>query len=265
MPTIRPASMRLRVFALYTATICSLMHGVVQTAWAQPVLLPDGRIVLPPPPAASSPAQEADKQAFENTRKLKGSPRWQLALDDADLSPQHIVRDFSCAAGFALIPDRLPALLALLNTLSDPLEQRVTEEKNFWHRPRPFIGNTQDICTPDARVNMANSFAYPSGHTTWGWMAASILASALPDRASQIMQRGRVFGESRIVCGVHWKSDVQAGYMNGSTMFAALQEQPWFIKQMAAVRSELEKLQAHPSTPDATTCAVEREAATNTY
>jgi acid phosphatase (class A) len=241
------------------------MHGLPQTAWAQPALLPDGRTVLPPPPAAGSLAQEADRQAFENTRALRGSPRWQLAHDDADLTPQHIIRDFSCAAGFALIPDRLPALLRLLNSLDEPLEQRVTEEKNLWHRTRPFVGTTQDICTPDARAKLTNSFAYPSGHTTWGWMTASILASALPDRASQIMQRGRVFGESRIVCGVHWKSDVQAGYINGSTMFAALQAQPWFTEQMAAVRHELENMQAHPSAPDATTCAIEREAATNTY
>lgn len=257
--------MRLRVLTLCAITACTVIHGLSQTAGAQPTLLPDGRTVLPPPPAAGSLAQEADRQAFENTRALRGSQRWQLAHDDADLTPQHIIRDFSCAAGFALIPDRLPALLRLLNSLAEPLEQRVTEEKNFWHRTRPFVGTTQEICTPDARAKLTDSFAYPSGHTTWGWMTASILASALPDRASQIMQRGRVFGESRIVCGVHWKSDVQAGYINGSTMFATLQAQPWFTEQMAAVRHELENLQAHPSAPDATTCAIEREAATNTY
>lgn len=258
--------MRLRAFALCTVTACALLHGgLVQITWAQPAPLPDGRTVLPPPPTAGSLAQEADRQAFEATRALRGSPRWQLAHDDADLSPQHIIRDFSCAAGFALIPDRLPALLTLLNALAKPLEQRVTEEKNFWHRTRPFVGTTQDICTPDARTRLTSSFAYPSGHTTWGWMVASILASALPERASQIMQRGRVFGESRIVCGVHWKSDVQAGYINGSTMFAALQAQPWFTQQVAAIRNELEQLQTHPDAPDAATCAIEHEAATNAY
>ncbi|MCP1243425.1 phosphatase PAP2 family protein [Acetobacter lambici] len=257
--------MRQRVLALCAATLCALVPALPQTTLAEPAILPDGRSILSPPPAPGSHAQEADMQAFANTRALRGSKRWQLAHSDADLHPQRVIGDFSCAAGFTLNADKLPALLSLLNTLAEPLEQRVMEEKNFWHRPRPFVGTNQDICTPDARAKLTDSFAYPSGHTTWGWLTASILASALPERATEIMQRGRIFGESRIVCGVHWKSDVQAGYMNGSAMFAALQAQPWFVKKMAAVRSELETLQSHPIPPDATTCAVEHEAAADTF
>lgn len=253
------------VFVLCAATLCAAMPALPQSGLAQTVLLPDGRDFLPPPPPAGSHAQQADSQAFAGTRALRGGSRWQLAHNDADLKPQHVINDFSCAAGFALNADRLPALLDLLHTLSGPVEQRVTEEKNFWHRPRPFVGNQQDICTPDARTKLETSYAYPSGHTTWGWITASILASALPERASQIMQRARIFGESRIVCGVHWKSDVQAGYMNGAALFAALQGQPWFAEKMAAVRTELQTLQAHSTQADATICAVEHAAAADIF
>ncbi|OUJ12703.1 acid phosphatase [Acetobacter okinawensis] len=257
--------MRHGLFAFCAATLCLALPALPQPCAAQTALLPDGRNFLPPPPPAGSHAQEADVQAFENTRALIGSSRWQLAHNDADLTPQHVISDFSCAAGFTLRADRLPALLDLLKTLAQPTEQRVTEEKNFWHRPRPFVGNQQDICTPDARSKLQTSFSYPSGHTTWGWMTASILASALPERASEIMQRARIFGESRIVCGVHWKSDVQAGYMNGAAMFAALQAQPWFVEKMTAVRAELQALQAHPTQPDATTCTTEQKAAADIF
>ncbi len=257
--------MRHRVSALCAVALCVAMPGLPQAGHAQTTLLPDGRAFLPPPPPAGSYAQQADRQAIEATRALNGTPRWQLAHNDAELKPQHLINDFSCAAGFTLSADRLPALLDLLHTLAAPVEQRVTEEKNFWHRPRPFVGNHQDICTPDARAKLENSFAYPSGHTTWGWITASILASALPERASQIMQRARVFGESRIVCGVHWKSDVQAGYMNGGALFAALQEQPWFMEKMKTVRAELQTLQTRSAQPDASTCAVEHAAAADVF
>lgn len=258
-------TMRHGIFVFCATTLCLAAPTLAQTCAAQTAVLPDGRAFLPPPPSAGSHALEADIQAFESTRTLQGGSRWQLARNDADLKPQNLIGDFSCAAGFRLSADRLPALLDLLNTLAKPTEQRVTEEKNFWHRPRPFVGNQQNICTPDDRTRLQTSFAYPSGHTTWGWMTGSILASALPERASQIMQRARIFGESRIVCGVHWKSDVQAGYMNGAAMFATLQAQPWFVEKMAAVRAELQTLQTHPAQPDATTCAMEQGAATNTY
>lgn len=226
---------------------------------AEQILLPDGRIFLPQPPVDNSYAQAADIQAFEKTRILKDSSRWQLAQNDADLKPEHVIDDFSCAAGFRILPNDVPTLISVLDLIEKPLELRITEEKDNWQRKRPFIGKNKSICTPDAN-KLSASFSYPSGHTTWGWLVASILSSALPDRSTYIMQRGRVFGESRIVCGVHWKSDVQAGYMNGGAMFAALQEQPWFAEKMKIIRKELqgERLKAMPL--NNTTCSIEHEA-----
>lgn len=256
--------MRCRAPILLTMLICSDALILPHVGQAAPIMLPDGRTFLPPPPAAKSHAQEADIQAFESTRALKNSNRWKLAYNDAYLKPEHVISDFSCAAGFKLLPNKLPTLVAVLSALRSPLEQRITEEKNNWQRQRPFVGTSQPICTPGAD-KLASSFSYPSGHTTWGWLVASILASALPERSSQIMQRGRIFGESRIVCGVHWKSDVQAGYMNGSAMFASIQEQPWFVEKMDSIRKELQDARLKATAVENTTCAVEREASQESF
>lgn len=256
--------MRRRAPILLTMLICSDALILPQVGQAAPIVLPDGRAFLPPPPATKSHAQEADIQAFENTRALKNSNRWRLAYNDADLKPEHIISDFSCAAGFKLLPSELPALVAVLSALASPLEQRITEEKKNWQRQRPFVGTNQPICTPDAD-KLAASFSYPSGHTTWGWLVASILGSALPERSSQIMQRGRIFGESRIVCGVHWKSDVQAGYMNGSAMFAAIQGQPWFAEKMDLIRKELQNARVKATPAESATCALEHEASQESF
>nr|WP_244176771.1 phosphatase PAP2 family protein [Acetobacter pomorum] len=247
------------------AFFCAASLTLISTFWgsaaqAQQFTLPDGRAFLPPPPQAEEPAQQADLRAFEKTRGLKDKARWKLAQNDANLNPSHIIKDFSCAAGFTLDPAKLPAMVNLLTSLAQPVEQDVSNEKDFWKRRRPFVGTDKDICTEHSD-GLDNSYAYPSGHTTWGWLTASILSSVLPDRATQIMQRGRIFGESRIVCGVHWKSDVQAGYMNGSAMFAALQEQPKFTQQMTKIRQEIQALRNDNVAPDAKTCAVEHEAA----
>lgn len=251
--------------AIFYAVSLSLAHSLFgYSAQAQQFSLPDGRSFLPPPPQAEEPAQQADLRAFEKTRGLKDKARWKLAQNDANLNPSHIIKDFSCAAGFALDPVKLPAMVNLLTSLTQPVEQDVSNEKDFWKRRRPFVGTNKDICTAHSD-GLDNSYAYPSGHTTWGWLTASILASALPDRATQIMQRGRIFGESRIVCGVHWKSDVQAGYMNGSAMFAALQAQPAFTRQIAKVRHELLALRDAKTEPDAKTCTVEQQAAQDAF
>ncbi|ATI13183.1 MULTISPECIES: phosphatase PAP2 family protein [Acetobacter] len=251
--------------AVFYAVSLSLAHTFFgHTAQAQQFTLPDGRAFLPPPPRAEEPAQQADLRAFEKTRGLKDKARWKLAQNDANLNPDHVIKDFSCAAGFNLDPAKLPAMVDLLTSLAQPVEQDVSNEKDFWKRRRPFVGTDKDICTAHSD-GLDHSYAYPSGHTTWGWLTASILASALPDRATQIMQRGRIFGESRIVCGVHWKSDVQAGYMNGSAMFATLQEQPAFTQKMAKVRQELLALRNAKTEPDTKTCAVEQQAAQDIF
>ncbi|WP_354860032.1 acid phosphatase [Acetobacter fabarum] len=249
---------------LLTMLICGDTLIPLQVGHAATIMLPDGRGFLPPPPVIKSHAQEADIQAFESTRALKNSNRWKLAHNDADLDPEHMIGDFSCAAGFKLLPSELPTLVAVLNALEKPLEQRITEEKENWRRQRPFVGTSQPVCTPDAD-KLASSFSYPSGHTTWGWLVASILSSAMPERSSQIMQRGRIFGESRIVCGVHWKSDVQAGYMNGSAMFAAIQEQPWFAEKMDSIRKELQNARVKATPAESATCVLEHEASQEAF
>ena len=55
---------------------------------------------------------------------------------------------------------------------------------------------------------------------TW----ALILAALVPEKATPILVRGRAYGESRIVCGVHWLSDVVAGRLTGTAVFAALMD-----------------------------------------
>ncbi|WP_415498694.1 acid phosphatase [Acetobacter syzygii] len=253
-----------RALPLLTILMCADVFIPPQIVHAEQIQLPDGRAFLPPPPATNSHAQEADIQAYENSRSLQNSRRWKLATNDADLKPDHIIHDFSCAVGFQISPSEVPTLITVLDTLEKPLEQRITEEKKNWQRMRPFVGKNQAICTPDAD-KLSASFSYPSGHTTWGWLVASILSSALPERSTQIMQRGRVFGESRIVCGVHWKSDVQAGYMNGGAMFAALQEQPWFAEKMVSIHKELQAARLKAMPVDNATCTIEHEAAQESF
>jgi acid phosphatase (class A) len=46
--------------------------------------------------------------------------------------------------------------------------------------------------------------SYPSGHTAIGLAWALILCELFPENANLILDRGRAFGESRVVCNVHW-------------------------------------------------------------
>ena len=121
---------------------------------------------------------------------------------------------------------------------------------------RPYLNDDLPICEPKT-AHLAANGDYPSGHTTSGWSAALILAELIPDRATQILQRGREYGESRYICGSHSRSAVEAGFMAGSVLVATLHTSPAFRRDMDAARTELAR--AASKAPDATRCRASLE------
>jgi acid phosphatase (class A) len=53
------------------------------------------------------------------------------------------------------------------------------------------------------------------------------------------MKRGYEFGQSRVVCRVHYPSDVSAGYLVGSIMFSQLQTSPEFQQEIKLAQQEI--------------------------
>ncbi|GBR70185.1 acid phosphatase [Gluconobacter kanchanaburiensis] len=252
---------RLSVALLLCATVLSACApSISHTASVIPdAAAPDERLVLAPPPAPNSAAQIDDDRVFRATRALKDTPRWTLAQNDADLEPAHVVRDFSCAVGFDIDLAKAPHLSRVLERIRHAVGHRTSEVKKYWHRTRPFVGTDLPICTPAEGLGLHSS--YPSGHTTAGYGMALLLAHLMPEHAATILQRGRVFGESRVVCGVHWKSDVQAGYLNASSLMDTLMALPELQDDLSAARRELLAMQKTAPAPAAGQCAVEQDAA----
>jgi hypothetical protein len=60
-------------------------------------------------------------------------------------------------------------------------------------------------------MKLINSPSYPSGHTTYGYTGALILAMLVPERYQQMMVRAAEYGNDRIIVGAHYAMDVLAG------------------------------------------------------
>ena len=71
---------------------------------------------------------------------------------------------------------------------------------------------------------------------------AVVLAVALPSKAHAIMARADDYAESRLVCGVHFRSDVTAGRILGEEMGRSLLAKPAFRAEEAAAADELRGL-----------------------
>ncbi|MET0257610.1 MAG: phosphatase PAP2 family protein, partial [Methylobacterium sp.] len=222
---------------------------------------PDTLAILPPPPGGHSASEAADRAIFNITRAYAGTPRWELATNDVAEGAAALLEDFSCVLGQRLEPARVPNLITLLERSRLDLVRAVRQPKRHYRRLRPFVGNELPICV--ARdPNLADSFSYPSGHATQGWAYALIMASLLPEKATPFLVRGRLYGESRVICGVHWLSDVVAARTNASIVFAALMSDAGFRGDFDRARGELSKaLTTGGAKPDAAICAREDAAA----
>ena len=92
---------------------------------------------------------------------------------------------------------------------------------------------------------MRDNGSYPSGHSTIGFgLAPLIFAGMFPDRQDEFLAGGMDFGYSRVIRGVHWQSDVEAGRLSAAALVNALRDHPEFQEAVARSKAELEALAA---------------------
>ncbi|MBB3835910.1 acid phosphatase (class A) [Xanthomonas arboricola] len=206
--------------------------------------LPDSLRLVPPPPQDGSAALANDEAVAKAMLALRGTPRWDLAAQDAVLGFPAAASNFSCALGVQIDPASTPHLLRLLERSMRDASTSTSASKARYQRPRPFMRNDQPMCTPADDAALRKNGSYPSGHTAIGWTWGLILSEIAPTHRDALLARGRAFGDSRLVCNVHWQSDVIQGRMLGAATVAALHDNPAFEKDLTAARREIEKAQA---------------------
>lgn len=221
--------------------------------------LPDSLALLPPPPAEGSPRAAADLETYRATRALRDTPRWRLATQDAELRFPAAAATFQCALGAPVTAERTPHLnMVLRRTLADA-GLATYRAKDHYNRTRPFVAMKESSCSAAEEPRLVKDGSYPSGHAALGWAWGLVLASVAPERADALLQRAYAFGQSRVICGVHWQSDVEAGRLVAAATVARLHADPVFRAQMAAAGEEVTR-GLSKNAPAQASCAAEAAA-----
>jgi acid phosphatase (class A) len=209
-----------------------------------PNALPNSLALLPPPPAEGSTAFSLDEEIYRKTRALRGTPRWALATEDANLMFPQAAGTFSCALNAPITQEETPHLYVLLRRTLTDAGLSTYSAKDHYNRPRPFAVLNETSCTPDQEKHLRTNGSYPSGHTAIGWAWALILCEIDPEHTDAILARGLAFGQSRVICGVHWESDVIEGRLVGAGAVARLHADPAFRADLEAAKAELAAVRA---------------------
>ncbi len=195
--------------------------------------------LLPPPPAENTMRYAYDVEQYEWGKSMRDTPRGKMAVEDADLGRGWIERTFNDAFGVEISREKTPEIYNLVYTTGgDAGHLAVGDAKDFYMRRRPFMVFEEQSATPDHEEGLRKNGSYPSGHTSMGWTVALILAELNPDRQLEILQRGYEFGQSRVIVGAHFQSDVDMGRIVGSGLVARLHADPEFRARLTRARAE---------------------------
>jgi hypothetical protein len=211
------------------------LPGAPARGYLAPEARPDLTKVLAPPPAPGSPRAIADAAIFDQTRGLKGTPRWDLAADDVK---GHFYDHYAAALGVRLDPAKAPILTALLERAGED-RSVVGLAKTYWGTQRPYVGKDAAPVCETKRPDLTANPDYPSGHAAHGEHIALILAELAPSRADALYARGREYAESRYICGSHTVSAAEAGLQTGAVIYAAEHRSDVFRRDMDMARAEV--------------------------
>jgi acid phosphatase (class A) len=193
-----------------------------------------GRI-LPPPPAAGSAQERAELDELLRIQATRTPAEVDRAQKDAEVSIFRFADALGNPSGFTRA--NLPLTLRLFHDVTVDESAVSSAAKREFARPRPFTVEPR----LDPIIARPPSASYPSGHSTWAYVTALVLADMVPERRAQLLARADEFAHNRSVAGVHYPSDVEAGHLAGTTLAAMLFVCGPFEKEEAAARPELRK------------------------
>ena len=201
--------------------------------------LPNMVNFLPPPPEFESARFAADEtQYLWGIRQRQDEERAAMAIRDAVYGMQTIIQEFCPILGLEITKDDTPELYTLLQDVGATCDSISNRAKEKYMRTRPFVYYNQQTLVPEQAESHINNGSYTSGHTVLGWTMALLLSDINPTVADALLARGYEYGQSRVIAGYHWQSDVDAGRLGGSVLYAKLQGNERFREQLVKAQQE---------------------------
>lgn len=189
-------------------------------------------LIIGPPPQMGTKEQAEDLAAVHKIHDSASPELVKFAQDDA--RSQNIFL-FKTIFGPGFNAQALPLTAALGSKLvRDAGIENGILKAHFQHkRPYQMDATLPSFCGTDT------SFSYPSGHSMAAYLLAYAMTEVAPEKSQEIMARADQFAEHRVVCGVHFYTDIHAGKLVSLEMFGYMQSNPAFQHDVEAARAEI--------------------------
>ena len=188
---------------------------------------------LPAPPADGSSQAVAELAELKQIEATRTSPDLIQATDDDKTKNVTI---FAVAIGPAFDPKALPATAKLFADIRADEKTAADQAKDVFKRNRPWI---VDPTALSCFQEDGPQTSYPSGHSTMGYAMATVLVGLVPEKADAITARADQYAHNRMVCEMHFRTDIEAGHAFGSALAKDMAQSSVFKAEYDAAAAEL--------------------------
>ena len=226
--------------------ICFSFSASAQDSYAPYIpqdRMPDVVQCVPAPP--EDPSTDFDHDILRymwGKQQRKDTVRLQMAVRDAIWNMDTTLAILGEHFGLEVSKAGTPAIYEVLTRGTKTIEDIRFKPKAHYFRIRPFAYFKEPSIFPQDDEWLATEGSYPSGHTIRAWACALLMAQINPECAEAVFGRAWLSGESRVISGCHWQSDVDASRPVASIGYAYLQSSEEFQRQMAAAQKEFRRL-----------------------
>jgi acid phosphatase (class A) len=203
------------------------------------------RFAPPAAPDAADTRRELDELLALQQARTPG----EVAAARADRKTE--VSRFYGALGLdAQAPPKLPRTQKLAQRVEDDVRIYVRAAKDHFRRLRPYeIEPRLEPCIADVKGDLS----YPSGHAAFAWAMAGLLSDLVPERREALAARAAEFSRQRLVCGVHFPSDLAAGRLAAGWVLQSIRKEREYASEAAAAAAEVREAlglpMARPASP----------------
>ena len=207
--------------------------------------LPNALNFYPAPPETTSVQFMYDISQYMWGKSVRAdSARAALAIAQAETDLDVMVQMFSEPFGMEISAKKTPAIMNLIERGIATLRQVGRAPKKHYMRRRPFDRFNEPTLVPKDEESLRKNGSYPSGHTILAWSMALLLVEVNPAAQDALLKYAYEWGQSRVIAGFHWQSDVDASKVLVSGAFASLHADETFLADMRKARAEFKKLNA---------------------
>jgi acid phosphatase (class A) len=204
--------------------------------------MPNGVVFLPSPPDTTSILFISDYAQYMWGKTIRNTERGQEAIDHVVTSVSEMAALFSKPFGMTISRETTPAIYKMLLKAIPTLRLSAVHPKETYMRKRPYVRMNETTPVPQEEEELRNSGSYPSGHAIRGWGMALLLAEINPAAQDALLKLGYEWGESRVILGYHWQTDIDAAIALASASYARLHTSQEFLDDMAKAREEYARL-----------------------